>query len=162
MSFDVALYAEDRVEYVPDFLGNRNAAETWVESGGEGPRAFFTVELLPMSSRDLNKLALKGFKGFGGNGDDAVRRSESIHARIFSKYVPTVSGLRLEGRDGKIEEPTTGRTLFDLSVGAAPYIREKLIENIIEALKDLSTAQEGDLKKLQSRHGTTRPDDEES
>jgi hypothetical protein len=143
---EVKLYAEDLTRYVPDFRDNRERAE-------DG-RKFFWVDLMPLSGRDLNKATGIELRGTRGGGRDIIKRSERVVKRILSTYVPTVGGLRLETAPGEYVEPKTGKELHDLLMGGYAGFGD-IIDEIYDALKDRSRAEEGDLKKLRQRSGSS-------
>jgi len=153
MAFTIKLYAEDTTTYVPDFRGNRELAEAWNE---EGEKPFFSVELLPLSGRDLNKANGQAFRKVRG-GHDLMRGAERLVQRIMSEYVPRVMDLSLETGPGAWVKPTDGAALYTAITRGVPGYGD-IIDDIYEALKDNSRADEGDLKKLRPRSVSSTPD----
>jgi len=142
---------EDRVTYVPDYANNRDLADEWVRSGSVGPRAFFWVELLTLSGRDYNKISGRSFRKSRGGGIDFMAGAEALVRRIIKDYVPEVGGLSLQLREKTIA-PKTGEELYDELTRGYQGLGE-IIDDIFEALKDISKADAGDLKKLQQLFG---------
>lgn len=153
--FTVQQHFDEAITYVPDFLTNLELAQQWIEAGSQGPRPFFTVTLLPLSGADYNKLVGQSYRKIKRNMN-FIEGAEKTVARVVKQYVPEVSGLAFARRDGSVAKPTDGGELYhECSIGY-PALGD-MIEDIVEALKDISKADAGDLKKLQLRFGGSTP-----
>jgi hypothetical protein len=150
--FTIKLQSEDRVTYLPDFQNNRELAAEWIRNGESGPRPFFSGELLPLSARDFNKIAGSEYRVKGGGKRNIINESQRVVRRVMSEYVPTIDNLKFESRGGGIVKPSTGEELFDVVVDGYPGLGD-IVDDFFEALKNISVASEGDLKKLRQRFG---------
>jgi hypothetical protein len=149
--FTVKQYQDEAVTYVPDFMKNRELCEEWIAAGEEGPRPFFTVTLLPLSGADYNHLSGQSYRNFR-KGMNFIEGAERTVKRIVKQYVTDVSGLAFQRQDGSVAKPTNGNELYhECSIGY-PALGE-MIDDIVDALKDISRANDGDLKKLRQRLG---------
>lgn len=146
MAFEIKLYSEDRVTYVPDFRDNRDRAEEW---DGEGDRPFFWVELLPLSGRDLNKASSRAFAK-AKRDSDFIKGADRLVRRIIDEYVPAAGGLRLETAPGSFLSPASGKEVLDAVRDGCAALGD-VVDDIFEALKDNAKAEAGDLKKLRRR-----------
>lgn len=145
----------DQVTYLPDYRNNRELAEAWFAGDEEGQRPFFWVELLPMTSRDYNSLAGRVYRKHRGN---FVSDAQKLVGKLMERYVPVVGGLSFQRKDGTVVTPTSGKALYD-AVEQGYYGLGDIVDDIVAALKDLSVADEGDLKKLRQRFaGSRRPE----
>jgi hypothetical protein len=149
--FTVKLQSEDRVTYLPDFQSNRELAAEWIEGGENGPRPFFWAELLPMSSKDYNKIIGTEYRNKKDVGN-FIDHGERVVQRLISKYVPVIENLRFTGRGGEIIKPSNGYELYNAVMSGYKGLAS-IVDDIVEALKELSVADEGDLKKLRQRFG---------
>lgn len=145
--FTIQHQSEDRVDYIPDFLNNRELAEQWAETGGA--KRFFWVELEPLSGNDYQKASSQTLRRTR-NDPDFMKGANRFVKRLISQYVPEVHNLAFARKNGTKAQPTTGAELYhEVSIGY-PALQD-LIDDIFAALKDTSRADEGDLKKLRQR-----------
>ena len=161
MPYDLTSHTDEAIEYVVDIGDNLELAEAWLEADLQGKPAeqdFFWVKLMPMPSRDLDKINTQKFAGFHTDGGkakatrEARKRAEAVYRRVFDLYVPEVHNLELRNTDGTVRShPKTGVELYEESLTGSRELRVEVIEDIIEALKRLSKAEKGDLKKLRQQ-----------
>jgi hypothetical protein len=127
---------EDLVWYVPEYGDNRIA----------NPQDQARVLISPMSAMELNRFQA-GIAA--GNKKQALKRAQALIERVVSEKVQEAINFTVETPDGVVQ-PTNGPDLVAaLRTVAAPG--KELIDDIFEAIKDQSQAEDGILKKSDSR-----------
>lgn len=133
----VAKRKEDAVWYVPDIDDNREDSEP------------FMVLLSPLSAADMRKLEQSGLGKVtrkGGTDINFMERAQQLQERIIRDRVLEVKNysVLLSDNDGKEElfTPTNGKELIKaiMSAGASEVA---ILDDVVEALKDSSTLEEG-------------------
>ena len=133
----VAKRKEDAVWYVPDIDDNREDSEP------------FMVLLSPLSAADMRKLEQSGLGKVTRKGSadiNFMERAQQLQERIIRDRVLEVKNysVLLSNDDGKEElfTPSNGKELVKaiMSAGASEVV---IFDDIVEALKDSSTLEEG-------------------
>jgi hypothetical protein len=133
----VAKRKEDAVWYIPDIDDNREDSEP------------FMVLLSPLSAADMRKLEQSGLGKVTRKGSTDINfmeRAQQLQERIIRDRVLEVKNysVLLSNDEGKEElfTPSNGKELVKaiMSAGASEVV---IFDDIVEALKDTSTLEEG-------------------
>jgi len=133
----VAKRKEDAVWYIPDIDDNREDSEP------------FMVLLSPLSAADMRKLEQSGLGKVTRKGSadiNFMERAQQLQERIIRDRVLEVKNysVLLSNDEGKEElfTPSNGKELVKaiMSAGASEVV---IFDDIVEALKDTSTLEEG-------------------
>jgi|TARA_A100001391_G_scaffold70347_2_gene44934 hypothetical protein len=133
----VAKRKEDAVWYIPDIDDNREDSEP------------FMVLLSPLSAADMRKLEQSGLGKVTRKGSadiNFMERAQQLQERIIRDRVLEVKNysVLLSNDEGKEElfTPSNGKELVKaiMSAGASEVV---IFDDIVEALKDSSTLEEG-------------------